>query len=90
LTLNTVSTKGRSLSVFPSKEAIAFLNINQQDDGNRTFITPIYIYLSALLKAKMIAFLKFNQQDDSYRIGAVVNLYGKQHHQLVELTQHIL
>jgi hypothetical protein len=42
-------------------KGIAILNINQQDDSDRT------MKMIALSKPKMIAILKFNQQDNSDR-----------------------
>ncbi|MFM6349562.1 MAG: hypothetical protein ACKPFK_31150, partial [Dolichospermum sp.] len=48
----------------PTRSAIA---LTSQRLRYRTFINPTYIYLIALLKAKMIAVLKFNQQDDGDR-----------------------
>jgi len=51
---------------------IAVLKLNQQNNGDRTFINPTYIYLIALLKVTMIAILKFNQQDDGDRTNCRV------------------
>ena len=53
---------------------IALLNINQQNNSDRTFKNPTYICLIALSKAKIIAVLKFNQQDDGDPTNAVAVL----------------
>jgi hypothetical protein len=62
-------------------KAIAFLNINQQGNGDRTFKNPTYICLIALSTAKVIAVLKFNPQKNGDRTtkSALVLIYGETH-----------